>query len=209
MASKKVPAEIMPSGLLDSMTFVQLRTLIESRGIAPEALARALGRRESIVRKWLDGTVVPDLYTVEAIFRLLKIIPVLVSVDEYRPGSSLRDYLPPEEQAMWDGMTTDPTEILMDQLRDLRLQRYRLEMDWSEGIETDSDTYYKKILLLAEAARRIVDSMAKLLAVEQYGTPDAVEWLYGSEKGGCYDKEAVQRVKQQSEVRAKKKTESG
>lgn len=197
-------------GLKDSLTLIQIRQLLEARGVTIEALAQALGQHPRTTSNWLTGVTEPTVATMEATLRLLHVVPVFVSVEDATVGASLRDYLDPEEQAIFDGLPSEPREVLSNQLRDLQLQRIRLENDYGQGVVGDRE--YRTILFdLMECIRRITDSLAKLnLSSEYTGQPAAVEWVHGSPRGPGYKEEEVTRVRKaiaEDEAKPKPKKE--
>ena len=198
-AQRNSPAKtaLLKHGIAESFSVLQIRNLMEERGITLSTLAATLGQREATTRSWLNGSTLPTLAIMEACCRILSVIPVFVSVDEHKTSSGLRDYLCDEELSLYDNLPTNPTEILTNQLRDLQLQRIRIEKDYSIGIYDSDKQYRDDVMDVMEITRRLTDSLAKLsIAGATITDADAVETVYGSPKGPNYDEKSVMRVRE-------------
>lgn len=178
------PPRKPPGWVLQSALLGQIRSSVQARGISARALARAIGRPEAEVVGVLDGSRFPSLAVVEALLRSLRLVPVCVSVDEHAGGAHFRDYLPAGEAAAYDRISVDARGVLEDRVRDLTLQRVRLEESRVYGL-IEELPYLKALVILSEQLRHLAVALAKVDAAARLfgqGAEDSVTVTYGAGK---------------------------
>jgi hypothetical protein len=135
---------------------------------------------------------------VESLFRALRLVPIFVPASQKNGG--IRDFLDDEEAALYDALPEAPADALRASLKDIQLQRVRLEIDREDG-SIDEDSYRKAVLDVTDALRFVADALNKIEIAGKAGSgaADGVEMAYGSEKGPSYDKDTVERVRKKTE----------
>jgi len=186
------PGDNAPS--LQSLLLLQIRRAVDSRGISVSSLARAAGVRPQALQSWLAGRAVPKLPALEALFRALRLVPVMVPLDEHHDGADLRDYLDERELHVYDALPEQPMDVLKAQLRDLQLQRLRLEEDYTLGAITAKD-YRRWVVHYADAVRRVIEAMTNVEDSNSLRQVRDVILEYGSPDGPAYDEAMVRRVR--------------
>jgi transcriptional regulator with XRE-family HTH domain len=182
-----------------SFLLAQIRQAVAARGLLPAEFARALGVQEATLTAWLTGRVLPPLSTLERMFVLLRLAPVFVHVEERGRGTSLADYLDEVEADLYERLDADPRTAMADCLKDLRLQRIRLEQDRLHGYISERE-YRKNVLALIDQTRWVSETVAKLEISGRFGAGDVadVTFEYGSPAGPSYDAEKVERVRERA-----------
>lgn len=186
----------------ESILMTQVAHIIEERGIRPLTMASAVGVTETELRNWITGASAPSLVQYERLMAMLRLVPVVTDVSTGNETTSLRDFLPEDEAGLFDSLSDNAIDVLRTQLRDLQLQRIRVEEMYSDG-SIEFDDYITLVGKIADSTRYTIDSMGKLDLGAKMGTEDDVEMVYGSTKGPGYDHDAVERV------RATKKKKDG
>jgi transcriptional regulator with XRE-family HTH domain len=193
------------SGNHRSILLLQVSQTIRERGIRSSTLASALGVTAQEVDAWLAGTAEPTLSQYEQLMALLRLVPVVTSVDKGTAGKlSLRDFLNDDDAEVFDQLSDNSMDVLRTQLRDLQMQRIRIEEMHQDGT-LEYETYIKLINQLSDSTRFTVDSIGKLDVSDRMSSGEDVETCYGSPKGPAYDKEAVDKVRAADAAKEKAK----
>jgi transcriptional regulator with XRE-family HTH domain len=183
-----------------SILLTQIAHIVKERGIKPLTLASAVGVTEATVKSWLEGTAEPDLSQYERLMSMLRLVPVITDVSAGNEGVSLRDFLPEDEASLFDKLSDSPIDVLRTQLRDLQLQRIRVEEMYNDG-SLEFDDYMQLVGRIADSTRFTIDSIGKLDLGAKMGSEDDVEMVYGSPRGPGYDKDKVDKVRASKKVK--------
>ena len=188
------------SGKRTSLLVLQVKQIIEERGIKIRTLAAAVGVTESTISSWLGGASEPSISQYERLVSLLRLVPIITDVSSGSGSISIRDFLPDDEAQLFDQLSENNSDILKNQLRDLQLQRIRIEDMYSDG-GMEYDEYFLLVTRIADSIRFTIDACSKIDLGAKMGSESDVEVMYGSAKGPGYDHEAVEKVKAQKKAK--------
>ena len=189
---------------LTSLFVRQAADFVKEHNISITTLAQILGVETREVVAWFSLKAQPTVKQLESIFRALRLVPIFVPAASRHGG--IREFLDDDEVEIYDAMPDTPAAALKIVLKDLQLQRVRLEHERSLGAINDED-YRKYVIDFSDAVRLTADALNKIDLTQKLGSGAGtdVEYLYGSERGTGYKKEEVERVRQAKEKAAAEK----
>jgi len=153
----------MPKTKTSSILIYQVIDAMRHREYTVELLAGVTKYSTRQLIEWLydDTAPYPPLEVIEQIMAVLRMLPVYVPAEEKE--TSIRDVLGEIEMAVFDSAPDSPPEVLRYQIRDLALQRYRLEEGYENGTIADK-VYHTLLLKLADATRLTAEALTKVEA---------------------------------------------
>ena len=189
---------------LSSLFVRQAADYVKEHNISLTTLAQILGTTTAEVTSWFSLKSQPTVKQLEAIFRALRLVPIFVPAASRHGG--VREFLDEDEVDIYDAMPDTPVAALKIALKDLQLQRVRLEKERSMGAISDED-YRKYVIDFSDAVRLTADALNKIDITQKLGSGAGadVEMLYGSDRGVGYKKDEVDRVRAAKEKAAAEK----